>query len=124
MFRPRTLAAILLILGQPLVVGATAWAAPTEREDARTVAVGSAFDVNLTFRTGTGTSWILRGLPPGVALLSETRNRTGNMPGAPAQQVFQLRATRSGDYLLVWELKGGPSEVYEIYRLRLRAGNG
>ena len=100
----------------------------TEEQNGQTfnVRVGDEVVVTFVAAQGTGYSWQLETMIPGVATLGnvETVPIPPSMPGSPAKQVFHLKIVAAGrvtlhfDYLRPWESAASPAKTFTV---KLRA---
>ena len=97
------------------------WTPMASGEESRRVRVGESFEVELPFRFGTGTSWRILPLPRSVILISDERKRLFTAPGGRGVHLFVLKATEAGEFQLDWQLTGGSSQIYEVFRVRILA---
>ena len=100
----------------------------TEEQNGQTfnVRVGDEVVVTFVAAQGTGYSWQLETMIPGVATLGnvETVPIPPSMPGSPAKQVFHLKIAAAGkvtlhfDFLRPWEPAASPAKTFMV---KLRA---
>jgi predicted secreted protein len=93
--------------------------AQTPIAETRTVNTGQSFVVSLPLQSGTGTRWELMSAEK-FQILSNQRRSGNTAPGSTVQQVFSLKATETGSFLLVWQLVRPGSSPYREYRVRVQ----